>query len=117
MQDYNWIVGSKNIGGIISEKEALIQWIQRVLLTERNTYPIYSSNYGIEYQHLKGKRWDYVGINLRETIRDALQQHPDIINIQNYSFEKISTIENALSIQFEVQTRYGVFSIQQKWDF
>lgn len=117
MKDYNWVVGSESMGGIISGKEALIQWVQRALLTERNTYPIYSSSYGIEFHHLRRKKWDYVGVQLKETIRDTLKQHPDILDIQDYSFEKIPSLENALRIYFTIQTIYGKIPSQQRWDF
>ena len=58
MNDYDWEIGSNVVGTIISGERQIHQWIQRVLSTERNLYPQYSSDYGIEFEHLKNRNFD-----------------------------------------------------------
>ena len=112
MQDYNWEIGTDVIGGYITGKQQIRQWIQRVLSTERNMYPQYSSNYGIEFDHLRNQRFEVIGVQLRETIRSALQQHPEIIDISHYTYERVPNVPDAMLIRFVVHTSYGNLTYQ-----
>ena len=47
---FGWDVNSRDIslGGLVGGEEHFVQCLQRFIMTERNKYPIYSGDYGIE---------------------------------------------------------------------
>lgn len=107
--DYNFDLNTQQIVGMVSERECLKRWIQRVLMIERNAYPQYSSDFGVEFEHLKGKSYDFAILNIEKTIRDALLIHKDIENIYDFSYEKIEGQPNAIVVTFKVNSVYGAW--------
>ena len=112
--DYNFDLNTQQIQGMVSEQEYLKRWIQRVLMIERNAYPQYSSDFGVEFEHLKGKPYSFVSLNLEKTIREALLIHEDIENIYDFTYEQIENQPNAMIVTFKVNSIYGRWQQREK---
>lgn len=107
--DYNFDIENKKISHKITNREALKRWIQRAIMTERNTYPQFSSNYGVEIEHLKGKPLAFVVLNLQRTIEDALRNREEIENIYDFQYQVPETKRDSVVITFSVNTIYGTW--------
>lgn len=76
---------SKRIVGMIDEKEALLQAVEKLLNTERYAYVIYDSQYGVELERLIGKPVDFVMADLPRVIEAALLTDDRIQGIKDYT--------------------------------
>lgn len=103
-KSYKMNIKDNIITGFIDEKDALIQAIYKILNTERNTYPMYSRNYGIELGDLIGLPMHYVISQVEDRITDALLYDDRIVSINNFYFEKN---KSKLFISFTVLSIYG----------
>lgn len=113
MMDYNWDMERDVVSGFCENQEELKRWIQRTLLTERNTFPQYSGNYGVEIDHLKGlpaTHHQMVLSNLFNTISEALRVRDEILNLTDFQVNTVEGQKNAISVTFHVYTIYGNFS-------
>ncbi len=93
------------INGHCCELDAMKQIIYKILNTERYNHVIYSWNYGIELQDLFGKPMDYVGLELKRRISEALLQDNRIISVTDFEFD-VST-RRTVKVMFTVNTIYG----------
>ena len=95
---------NNSINGMINDEDALKQTIYNILMTERYTKEIYSTDYGIELDELIGKKLDYIKSEIKRMIIDSLSIDERIKSIDNFKF----TVEkNILIVDFEVNSIYG----------
>lgn len=92
------------VGKYIDDLEALEQAIGKVLNTERYQYPIYSFDYGVEFQSLIGKDPDYVKIEIKRRIEECLLKDSRIQSVDGFEFD---LKEDTLNITFNVVSIYG----------
>lgn len=78
---------SKRIVGMVDERDALLQAVDKILNTERYAYVIYSSQYGAELERLVGKPMDFVMADLPRVIEAALLTDDRIQGIKDYTAE------------------------------
>ncbi|PHV72190.1 hypothetical protein CS063_01570 [Sporanaerobium hydrogeniformans] len=98
---------TKKIQGTTSDIEALKQAIYKILDTEKYDYPIYSFNYGIEFNKLIGQDMTYVRIEMKRLIREALLQDDRITDVVNFNF----TFEgDEVLCEFDAVTIYGMIT-------
>lgn len=90
--------------GYIDEREAIEQFIYKVLSTERYEYLIYSWNYGAEIDKLFGQPIPYVYSELKRLITEALTQDDRILSVDAFLF---SHKKNKVSVSFTAHTIYG----------
>ena len=113
MMDYNWDMEKDVVSNFCFDREELQQWIQRTLLTERNTFPQYTSNYGVEFEHLKGMPATYnpyILSNTYTTIKEALRVRREILDVTDFQSNILEENPDAIEITFQVHTIYGNFT-------
>lgn len=104
-------IASNTIQGYIDNKEALCQWIYKILNTERYEYPIYSFSYGIDLESLIGKDADYVKIELRRRIKECLIADERIEDVNNFLFHMEG---DEMYCSFHVVSIYGDFTVSKE---
>lgn len=93
------------ISGNTEDLDAMTQAVYKILNTERYDYIIYSWNYGVELYDLFGKPFDYVCLELKRRIKEALLQDDRIISISEFEFD--ITKKRTVTAKFTVHTIYG----------
>lgn len=94
----------KRIVGYTDGREAVKQFIVKVLATERYEYIIYSWNYGAEIAKLFGQPIPYVYSELKRLITEALTQDDRIESVDAFNF---SHVKNKVHVTFTANTIYG----------
>jgi len=102
---------SDKIQGYTDGLEALKQAIYKVLNTERYEYPIYSFNYGIEFESLLGKDPIYVQIELKRRIRECLLRDDRITEVDNFRFEVAGDL---IKCTFDVHSIFGNLMVSRE---
>ncbi len=69
-------------------KEAYLEWAQKALLTPRYRHPIYSRNYGHEFDDLMGRGYTHevAESEIRRIVNDTLMVDPRTNAVQNFAF-------------------------------
>ena len=96
---------NRRIIGKIDDKEAVIQFIKKVLETDKYAYAIYDWYYGNELLTLAGMPYDYIVVEAPRIIEEALLVDDRITYIDQWSFKKVAV--DAIEISFLVHTIYG----------
>lgn len=105
-------LSSNRVKGMIDDKDAILQAVEKILLTERYAYRIYSWNYGAELQFYIGKDTDFVLADAERTIREALLQDDRILDIEDFSAKQ--TDLNSVSVSFTVVSVAGSFNYKKE---
>lgn len=102
----DWV--EKRIIGYVDNKEALIQFIHKTIITERDEFKaIYSTEYGSEISNaIMGNDVpdDYIYTVIPTLIKDCLLVDNRIIDVYDFS---INQENDGLTIKFLVDTIYG----------
>lgn len=94
------------INDYIDGIDAIKQAVFKILETARYQYLIYDFSYGSELNGLIGKDSDYIEMELRRRIRDALTTDDRIINVTDFVF---SHEGESMSVRFKVISVEGSF--------
>lgn len=97
------------IEGMIDDYDAVYQAVQKILNTERSSYPVYTSNYGVELERLIGKDLSFVQTDLPRVLTEALTADERITGIQNLKI--LSNEGDTLEVEFDVITIFGTLRI------
>ena len=95
----------EHMGGLCDGKAALEGWIACTLSTERYTYPIFSHEYGVEYDH----RRVMSDTDLQNAITDALEHDERILGVRDFI---ITRKGESVSAAFTVESVYGAFETE-----
>ena len=109
---YKLDLTTKRIGSKISGQDAAMQAVTKVLLTERYSRVIYSGNYGVEFEDLIGKDYDYVTADLKRRLESALLVDDRIQEISALTFSKNE--DSSLTVSFTVRSVEGAFNISSE---
>lgn len=101
-------VSDNRIQGFTDELQALKQAIYKELRTERYEYPIYSFNYGIDFESLIGKDVIYVKSELRRRIEECILKDERVISVENFNYE---TKGDEMLCTLDVISIYGELDI------
>lgn len=96
---------NRRIIGKVDGKEAVMQFIKKVLDTSKYAYEIYDWYYGNELLTLVGMPYDYIVVEAPRIIEEALLVDDRITYIDQWSFKKVAV--DAIEISFLVHTIYG----------
>lgn len=96
---------NRRIIGKVDDKEAVMQFIKKVLDTSKYAYEIYDWYYGNELLALVGMPYDYIVVEAPRIIEEALLVDDRITYIDQWSFKKVAV--DAIEISFLVHTIYG----------
>ncbi|NMA00842.1 MAG: DUF2634 domain-containing protein [Clostridiaceae bacterium] len=95
-------------GRIIDGRAAVAQAIFCILQTERFEWPIYSWDYGTEFNDLYGKDPDWVRLEIERRITEALTQDDRISEVTDFAFTQQ---KKKLSVTFYVITVFGEMEV------
>ena len=95
----------------VSGLDALASWAMRAILVQRYQLPIYSTNYGCEINSLIGSEYseNFVRSESERLILECVCSNPYITGISHFS---TSYIDRKLTINFRLETIYGVIDIE-----
>ena len=96
---------NRRIIGKIDDKEAVMQFIKKVLDTNKYAYEIYDWYYGNELLELVGMSYDYISVEAPRIVEEALLVDDRITYIDSWSFTRLSV--DSMEISFLVHTIYG----------
>lgn len=98
------LVDGKNV--TVTGAAAVKVWVWKTLLTTKNLYQAYSSNFGNELESLIGQGLSNAAqeSELQRYIREALQASPYVLGISNVSLMEAGSLA---AITFTVDTIYG----------
>ena len=103
---------NKRIIGTVDGAEAIMQFIKKVLSTDKYAYSIYDWYYGNELFRLIGMPYDYVNTECPRIIREALLADDRILSVDNFEFTKMSL--DSLQMSCTVRTVYGTLNYTQE---
>ncbi len=104
-KNYKMNIDKEIIRGFVDEKESIKQVIGKILTTERYKYNIYSWNYGVELSDLFGESENYVCLEVKRRVEEALVQDERIESVDNFEFD--TSKRGVVAVSFEVVTVYG----------
>ena len=96
---------NRRIIGKVDGKEAVMQFIKKVLDNRKYAYEIYDWYYGNELLGLVGMSYDYFSVEAPRIVEEALLVDDRITYIDSWSFTRLSL--DSMEISFLVHTIYG----------
>lgn len=103
---------NKRIMGNVDGKDAVMQFIKKVLSTDKYAYVIYDWYYGNELLSLVGKPYEYVVTECPRIIDEALTVDSRIIEVTDFEFTQSSIDGFVMSCL--VKTIYGDINYTQE---
>ena len=103
---------NKRIIGIIDGREAVMQFIRKVLNTDKYAYEIYDWYYGSELIKLVGHSYDYAVTRIPNIFRDALLVDDRITDVRDFTFTRINI--DSVMVSCVVDTVYGQIKYEQE---
>lgn len=113
---YKLDLDKKRITGYIDREEAIKQYIQKLLMTERVTYSVYGTeegiNYGVELQRFIGQNISFIKSDIERTISEALLQDERILQVTDFVIGELN--RDMLDVSFTVSTVFGTVEINKE---
>ncbi len=104
-KNYKMNLDKEIVRGYSDNIKAMEQVVFKILNTNRYNYVIYSWNYGVELEDLFGKSVEYVCIEVKRRIKEALLQDDRIDDVADFEFD-ISK-RSVVGTKFSVVTVFG----------
>lgn len=110
MSSLTYKVENGRILGNVDYSEAMKQAIEKILLTERFIFEIYSEQYGNDLNDLIGKDMPYVKTAVENVLKEALLSDD---RIDEVTIDEITqTDKQTLHVAFTVSTLFGHFETE-----
>ena len=103
---------NRRIIGKIDGAEAVMQFIRKVMNTNKYSYEIYNWYYGNELFSLIGMPYDYVIVEGPRIVEEALLVDDRILSIDSWTFTKMSL--DSVEMTCTVRTIYGTLKYTQE---
>lgn len=103
---------NKRIIGTIEDEDAVMQFIRKVLNTDKYAFEIYDWYYGNELLKLIGQSYDYVVARVPNIFREALMVDDRILDVRDFTFNKPGI--DSVVVSCQVDTVYGVITYEQE---
>lgn len=103
---------NKRIIGTVEGKDAVLQFIKKVLSTDKYAYAIYDWYYGNELLSLVGKPYEYIIVECPRIINEALTVDSRILDVTDFEFSQVSI--DSLTVSCVVKTIYGDINYTQE---
>lgn len=103
---------NKRIIGTIEGPDAVMQFIQKVLSTDKYSFEIYDWYYGNELLKLVGHSYDYVVTRIPNIFREALLVDDRIIDVRDFTFTKTGI--DSVEVSCYIDTVYGELKYEQE---
>lgn len=98
--------------GTIDGSEAVMQYIKKVLNTDKYAYEIYDWYYGNELLKLVGHSYDYVVARIPNIFKEALLVDDRITDVRDFTFRKLQI--DTIEVSCYVDTIYGAIKYEQE---
>lgn len=105
-------ISNGRVNGWIDDLEAMRQAVEKILLTERFEWVIYSDNYGVEIQDLIGNDFDLIKSEIERVVSEALLADERIESVDNFDLQQ--TDRSSLVFSFTVLTVFGEINMEQE---
>lgn len=96
---------NKRILGMIDREESVLQFVTKVLSTDKYAHEIYDWYYGNEILKLVGQPYEYIVTTLPRIIKESLLVDDRITDVTNFRFDKTSI--DSMTISFTVENIYS----------
>lgn len=103
---------NKRIIGTIEDREAVMQFIRKVLNTDKYAFEIYNWYYGNELLKLVGQSYDYIVARVPNIFKEALMVDDRILDVREFTFNKSGI--DSMTVSCYVDTVYGVIIYEQE---
>lgn len=103
---------NRRIIGTIEDREAVIQFIQKVLNTDKYSFEIYDWYYGNDLFKLAGQNYDYVVTRAPSIFKEALMVDDRILDVRDFTFSQITL--DSIVVSCQVDTVYGEIKYEQE---
>lgn len=103
---------NRRIIGTIEGRDTVMQFIHKVLNTDKYAFEIYDWYYGNELIKLVGQPYDYVVTRIPNIFREALLVDDRITSVRDFTFVK-SSIDSVLVVCY-IDTVYGEIKYEQE---
>ena len=103
---------NKRIIGKVDGKEAVMQFIKKVLNTDKYAYSIYNWYYGNELNTLIGRPYDYVVTECPRIVTESLTADDRILDVQEFKIKQLSL--DSLEVSCLVRTIFGTLYYSQE---
>jgi hypothetical protein len=103
---------NKRIIGVIEDREAVLQFIRKVLSTDKYAFEIYDWYYGNELLKLVGQPYDYAVTRIPNIFKEALLVDDRIIDVRDFTFNQPSI--DTILVTCVVDTVYGQVAYEQE---
>lgn len=100
---------NKRIIGKVSDAPAVLQYINKVLSTDKYAFEIYDWYYGNELMNLVGKPYEYIVTEIPRIIREALTDER-IKELKDFEITKVGL--DSVRVTFKVVTVYGLLTYE-----
>jgi hypothetical protein len=87
---------------IVTEQAALLEDILKVLLTPRYRVPIYSPDYGADWDELIGQPLPFVKAEIPRIVTEALMVDPRIESVERIEIAALPDVSDGIQISFTV---------------
>lgn len=112
MSTRTYKISNGRVNGWIDDLEAMRQAVEKILLTERFGWVIYSDNYGVEIQELIGNDFDLIQSEIERVVSEALLADERIESVDNFDLQQ--TDRSSLLFSFTVLTVFGEINMEQE---
>lgn len=106
----DWV--NKRIIGVIDGADTVMQFIRKVLNTDKYAFEIYDWYYGHELRKLVGQSYDYVVARIPNIFREALLVDDRITDVRDFNFTQ--TEVDSVYVSCIVDTVYGQIKYEQE---
>lgn len=105
-QTYKYDFNTGRFLGLIDERDALLQFIVKALVTQRDYYSIYTQDYGSELGELIGDdvTQSYLESEIPRMVREALEIDDRVISVDSVTIELKA---DSVYINLSVKSIYG----------
>lgn len=107
-----YLVKNGRIQSMTDGREAMIQAIDKILRTERFVFPIYTEDYGNDFNELLGKEFDYAEVEVERMLEEAMYADDRVTDVRVDDVQKMNS--TTLMVSGTVETIFGTVPIESE---
>lgn len=104
-----YLVKNGRIQSMIDGRGAMVQAIDKILRTERFVFPIYTEDYGNDFNELLGKEFDYAEVEVERMLEEAMYADDRVTDVRVDDVQKMNS--TTLMVSGTVETIFGTVPI------
>lgn len=106
----DWV--NNRIIGVVDGREAVMQFIRKVLSTDKYAFEIYDWYYGHELMKLVGRSYNYAITRIPNIFKEALRVDDRITDVRDFVFTETGI--DSLLVSCVIDTVYGQINYEQE---